>query len=373
MASDSWRYPWTMLPDYMGPGTPVEQYQRKRAELVTTGPEPAQKPVPAATRNAVATATDGEAIPRGGETTARGTPSIPGIEKLNRPGLTHPQLSLEPVYPSAEQEQMRRGAANATSGFDFGLPRMMARVPALSPGGYSDEVPPVRQSALDQEADIADQRSADALGRGGIADIFMAKQWARRGRRLRAAALDSEGNSYRRIAADASMLGARAAALRAENEMPIEYMRLGSRRRDQDVQLRAQDIGQRGDDLRYLSSMAGHQASMSNAERAAQAQELGSRASLARFVPQMQIDDMTVRALQSGDFSLAQYLSVLGKFPPAERNPTMVVDPMGGGVWSARGSEMPTLTTAADAKAAAAAASRRAAEEEAARRLKEGR
>lgn len=299
MASDSWRYPWTMMPDYMGPGTPVEQYQKRRADLVT-GPATTTLPTarpsapPAVTQNAVATANE-MTVPTSRQASTAATP--PGqVSKLS-PDAGQPYPGVENIT----SQIARRDSA----GVDFGLPRMQQQYQQVPTGGGGGGglFSPSLMSAIQNYHDLSTK--ADD---GSLSGAWRSRGLAKQRDRLIAGAVAAQNADAGMISAGASALGANAAMMRATNEPALEGMRNFVTARGQDLNY---DLGtQQTATQRY-----GIDTTRDTAQRRMELDARGQELDFERFRPMVQRMDLGNRAYQAGDTEAANTLWSGGAHP----------------------------------------------------------
>jgi len=226
MASDSWRYPWTKLPDYMGPGTPVEQYDKNRAALTVD--------VPAVTRNAVSTALGTTAdMQRTGRAEDGPVSAVKSFD-ANMPNGSIRTVYQDSTYPGAETAGGGVARAQAPNiqfaqfpqggGSDFNTVQSGGGGNGLFSPGISSQMQDLytRSNALLSSRSMVDNWRGRQLAK--MRDRMMLSESAMGNTRVGAAN------------AQANMLGAQSSALRAANEVPLAMMGDYTQQRGQDVQ-----------------------------------------------------------------------------------------------------------------------------------------
>lgn len=318
MAADSWRYPWTLLPDYMGPGTPLTQYEQRRKALNTgnslalpsLGEPPArtalavqagasQGDVRKTERGAYAPSTP--AVPRGadygtqGSTSPGGLPylttptSVPGISRVNQRGQSPLFTNLESGAAVDDMARMRSSPLPSVAGF-------LKTVPEFGQGVRQAAVVPTNAAVSTQAPDPLAGLFSQAQGLLESSNLI--DNW--RGRMLMRAYERGSAARAQQQQADAASGAAGAQVLRAANEMPIAQLGAATQRRGQDL---------------TAATMA-----------------RGQDFTVAPHLPTMQITSDMVRAARAGDQETAQAISRLLHPPtiPAPHNPTVVFSPLGG-------------------------------------------
>ncbi len=330
MASDSWRYPLTMLPDYMGPGTPMERYQKQRAELVTT---------PAVTQNAVALAAQPTAAPSAQSAAAPAPDALPKASTAAKPERNSNTVS-GPVSPYAPNANVPypggESPASRAASILPGMPTIQFNAPpqpvAQGAQGMRSNLGMISPN-IDYEAATLLDEARPLLRSAGIVDRLRGRQAMRARSRLLAdaanlASVQVQGANAEsgRIGANANMLGAQTGAFRASNEVPLAMLQSATNRYGYDTQ--RYGIDSQADVARMRDATDRENNERTNAT-------LGRNAELNLLprMPEVAQGERVMRAYAEGDDEGAAEALRAGRFPPATRERPFVVDPMGG-VWA---------------------------------------
>lgn len=327
MASDSWRYPLTMLPDYMGPGTPMERYQKQRAELVTA---------PAETQNAVAIAAQPTAAPSTQSAAAPTADAPPKVSTAATPQRNSNTVS-GPVSPYAPNANVPYpgGESPATRAASIlpGMPTIQFNAPpqpvAQGAQGMRSNLGMISPN-IDYEAATLLDEARPLLRSAGIVDRLRGRQAMRARSRLLAdaanlASVQVQGANAEsgRIGANANMLGAQTGAFRASNEVPLAMLQSATNRYGYDTQRYGIDSQADVARMRDLTDRE-------NNERTNATLRRGQEFSLLPQMESVYRADAYGAARAAGDDERAGEIAREGRFPPAQKGPTMMPLPMGG-------------------------------------------
>jgi hypothetical protein len=172
-------------------------------------------------------------------------------------------------------------------------------VPGRVATGGGGMIPPEISDAI---TGLADQGPTPQGA--GIVDIF-------RRRQLRKQYMSTIAGAVSALNARANTRAADASLMRAQNELPLALMQIGTQRQN------------------AIDTNATHRYGYDTAAKSAANRDAFD---LARFLPQMKRDEWGNQLYEQGDRAAAQELWTAGRFPPVPRNPATLQIP--GGVFS---------------------------------------
>ena len=230
MVSDAWRYPWTLLSDYQGPGTPVEQYQKRREAL---GSAVTQNAVAGAERALAGDARRArEDYSPGASSPAGAAPSTAsdvgyGIQRFDvrgqAPLFTNmgqagvEDLSKKRATPLSSVERVLGGVREMPSVLNPSPATAAAQPTVFSAGGAPTFIPGdgstgptilgggrglVSPAAEDQTLSSLDSRISSLLNSNSIFDAWRARQLGRQRDRYVAGQVAQTGAQTRAFEAD---------------------------------------------------------------------------------------------------------------------------------------------------------------------------
>lgn len=340
MASDTWRYPWTLHPDYMGEGTPVQQYQKKRAELVTAPPSPAVAAlpnIPPRTEIAVANASGTrEAEDRGFDPNASQSVQVP------KGPVSSPQARAE-GYPDLRVRGLSGNSVDLSRsgglpGITFNSPPAPVAQAAQAVSPNVGLLPPEFHGQIAELLDAA----KPLINSKGIVDRLRGRQLLGARDRLIQGASQIVGAAIAGAnaqtgarSADAQMLGAQTGAFRASNEVPLALLSSA-------MQKYGVDVG--AETSRGNAALAADTSRYHTDETNATARH-GIDMRTAIDLPKAQRDQMVNDALQAGNEGYAGTVATIDRREPAAKISGWVSDGMGRMVRSRHDGKTEMLVT----------------------------
>lgn len=325
MASDTWRYPWTLHPDYMGEGTPVQQYQKKRADLVTAPPSPAVAAlpnIPPRTEIAVANASGTrEAEDRGFDPNASQSVQVP------KGPVSSPQARAE-GYPDLRVRGLSGNSVDLSHsgglpGITFNSPPAPVAQAAQAVSPNVGLLPPEFHGQIAELLDAA----KPLINSKGIVDRLRGRQLLGARDRLiqgasqiAGAAIAGANAQTGARSADAQMLGAQTGAFRASNEVPLALLSSAT-------QKYGVDVG--AETSRGNAALAADTSRYHTDETNATARH-GIDMRTAIDLPESQIKDMAAQAIAVGRMDQAREILSAGRTEPAPKESGWTPDGMGG-------------------------------------------
>lgn len=324
MASDTWRYPWTLHPDYMGKGTPVEQYQKQRADLVTT-PATSTLPTfhvpPPRTEIAVANASGTrETEDRGFDPNASQSVQVPK-------GPVSSQKERAEGYPDLRVRGLSGNSVDLSH--SGGLPGITFNAPPAPVAQAAQAVSPnvglLPPEFHGQIAELLDA-AKPLINSKGIVDRLRGRQLLGARDRLVQGATQIAGAAIAGAnaqtgarSADAQMLGAQTGAFRASNEVPLALLSSATQKYGVDVGAATS---------RGNAALAADTSRYHTDESNATARH-GIDMRTAIDLPESQIKDMAAQAIAAGNTERAQEILSAGRTAPAQRELGWVTNAMG--------------------------------------------